>query len=232
MVEAEEKLYVDVPETNNHAVCGELSPYDIDDSGPSALADDVTRNGGPTLEARQPAADVSEPEPHYDEPARGAGQRDDAVPNHGARQSAPPVPPARSRRAQPDRAATRQTVTVAKRRAEPLRPILPRPATSAARLLSAASCPRPEPRSPCYRRGRIRRRVLRRLGRLGRTLRWRRVSKERRMFPELLVSGAVPVVFSFGTFAILGTWSLRPWAITDCLLVHMLYMWYREYLIS
>ena len=51
VAEAEE-LYVDVPETDNHAVCGELSPYDIDDSGMSACADDVTRGDDPTPEAR------------------------------------------------------------------------------------------------------------------------------------------------------------------------------------
>ena len=82
--EAEEELYVDVPETDNHAVCGELSPYDTDDSCSSARADYVTRDDGPTPEARQSAADVSEPGPDYDEPARGAGQRDNAVPDSGA----------------------------------------------------------------------------------------------------------------------------------------------------
>ena len=151
VAEAEEELYVDVPETDNHAVCGELSPYDIDDSGPAARACDgvVTRNDGPTPEARQPAADVSEPGPDYDEPACEVSQRDDAVPYSGTGQSAPSVPPVRSCRAPPDRVATRQTTTVAKRRVGPLRPILPRPATSAARLLSAASCSRPDSRSFC-----------------------------------------------------------------------------------
>ena len=83
VAEAEEELYVDVPETDNHSVCGELSPSDIDDFGPSACADVVTRDEGPTPEARLPAADVSETGPD-DEPARGAGQRDDAVPDSGA----------------------------------------------------------------------------------------------------------------------------------------------------
>ena len=69
VAEAEDELYVDVPETDNHAVCGEFSRYKLDDSGPSARADYVTRDDGPTLEARQPAADVSEPGPDYDEPA-------------------------------------------------------------------------------------------------------------------------------------------------------------------
>ena len=80
----EEELYVDVPETDNRAVCGDLSPHDIADSGPSVRAGDVTRDDGPTVEARQPAADVCESGPDYDEPARGAGQRDDAVAYSGA----------------------------------------------------------------------------------------------------------------------------------------------------
>ena len=35
VTEAEEELYVVVPETDNNAMCGELSPYDIDDFAPS-----------------------------------------------------------------------------------------------------------------------------------------------------------------------------------------------------
>ena len=50
---AEKELYVDVPETDSHCVCGELSPYEMNDSGPSACADDVTRDDGQTPEARQ-----------------------------------------------------------------------------------------------------------------------------------------------------------------------------------
>ena len=123
MAEADEELYVDVPETDNHYVCDELSPYDIDDSGPSSRADYVTRDEGPTPEARQPAADVSEPGPD-DEPARGAGQRDNAFPDSGAGAIRLISTDVRSYRAPPGRAATRQPTTVAKRRVEPLRPIL------------------------------------------------------------------------------------------------------------
>ena len=83
-VDEAEELYVDISENDNRAVCGDLSPHDIDDSGPSVCAGDVTRNDGPTPEARLPAADVSELGPDYGQPARGAGQRDDAVPDSSA----------------------------------------------------------------------------------------------------------------------------------------------------
>ena len=91
---------------------------------PRPRPDHVTRDDGPTSEARQPTADVNEPGPDYDEPVRGAGQRDDAVPDSGAGAIRLISTPVRSYRAPRGRAATRQTTTVAKRRVEPLRSIL------------------------------------------------------------------------------------------------------------
>ena len=170
VAEAEEELYVDVPETDNHAVSGELSPYDIDDSGPSARADYVTRDEGTTLEARQLAADVREPEPDYDEPARSACPCDDAVPDSGAGAICPisaaceivprtAGPGGRGRR-RPWRsgASSRFGQSSLDRRRQ--------------RLDSTRrSCARGQWRDSANRRGWIHRRVSQRLGRLGRTVR-------------------------------------------------------------
>ena len=83
VAERKNELFVDVPEIDNRAADGEFPPHIIDNSGTSTRADNVMRNDGPNPDSRQPAADVSEPGPDYDEPACGAGQRDDAVPYSG-----------------------------------------------------------------------------------------------------------------------------------------------------
>ena len=123
MAEADEALYVDVPETDNHSVCDELSPYDIDDSCPSARADYVTRDEGPTSEARRRQMSTRRDLTTTNQPAEPVSVTM-LFPTPAPGQSASSVPPVRSYRAPPGRAATRQTTTVAKRRVKPLRPIL------------------------------------------------------------------------------------------------------------
>ena len=101
VAEAEE-IFVNVPETDNHAVSGELSPYNINDSDPAARSLRTTsttpiRRPAPTTQPEttarllRPASRRLMPEPgpnsqgpDGDEPARGAGQRDGDLFDSGA----------------------------------------------------------------------------------------------------------------------------------------------------
>ena len=199
VAEAEEELYIDVPETDKHAVCGYFSPYDIEDFGSSAYADDASRDDGQTPEAHKPAADISELETDYDESARRAAQRDVAVSDSGAGAICPTSTACEIA----PRTAGQGGDTADDHRGEAARRAASaNPPTTAdfggSTPLGSQSCG-----ASAHRRERIHRRVSRRLDRLGRTL--HRVSPEHRRYPELLVAGAVPVVFSSGTFAVLGT---------------------------
>ena len=184
---------------------------------PSVHADDATRDDGPTPEARQSAADVSEPEPDYEQPARRAGQRDDVVSNSGARAICPSSTASEivPRTDRPGGDAADDECGEAVRRA--LQLILSRPATSAARLLSAAPCPRPEPRSLCPSPGEDSSTTI---------------TTTRPVRPyaasATCLSGATEqfrLCFISALSPFLGTWSLRPWAIMDCRLVHILFIY-------